>query len=47
MAIIFMPNYCFKTKYSADLEQMKAAGYDSVDIDFSKEEIEEIKRMQI
>ena len=47
MAIIFLPNYCFRTKYAADLEQMKAAGFQSVDLDFSKEEIEEIRRMQI
>ena len=45
MAIIFLPNFCFKTKYAADLEQMKAAGYHSVDLDFSKEEIQEIRKM--
>ena len=47
MAIIMLPNYCFKTKYQEDLDQMKAAGYQSVELDFSKEEIQEIRQMQI
>ena len=46
-AFILLPQYCFRTKYQEELDQMRAAGKEPTTIDFSVEEVEEIKKLQL
>ena len=45
---IFLPNWLFKTKYSEDLDQMRASpDYEEpIEVDFSKDEIKELKQLE-
>ena len=46
IAIIFMPQYCFRSKYQDELDQMKADGVGCTEFTFSKEEIDNLKRLE-
>ena len=47
MVLIMLPNYLFSTKYQEELDEMEESGVDTSEINFSKEEIKEFKKMQI
>ena len=46
-ALIMLPQWCFRTKYQDELERMEAEGKEPTTIDFTAEEIREIKKMQM
>ena len=41
-----MPQYCFRSKYQDELDQMKADGVGCTEFTFSKEEIDNLKRLE-
>ena len=46
MSIIFLPQFCFRSKYQDELDQMKADGIEYTEFTFSKEEIDNLKRLE-
>lgn len=48
MTLIFLPGYCFKTKYQEDLDQMRAenGGEDPIELDFTTEDIKGLRELE-